>query len=829
MALIDNYFLKSSFDEMVDQNHTVREHWNAIFEGIQTAGIGELEVKQAEIDWHLEDNGVTYNVYNNPDGENDRAWRLDPIPFVVTGEEWDEVKRGIAQRAKLLNLILKDLYGEQKLIKDNIIPCEVVFGHKGFIPQVHEFGLKDDFCLYFYAVDIARGPDGKMWVISDKTQAPSGLGYAIENRLTMNSIGKDLYPHVETKKLSTFIEDFKDLLKKLTNGDMSKAALLTPGPHNETYFEHSYLSSFLEISLVQGDDLLSKNGALWLKSLSGLKPITTLLRRVDDKFCDPLELKYDSKLGVAGVVDVLRQGNITMINPIGSAVIENIGLNSFMENICRYFLQEELILPQIATWWCGQEKERNFVLDNIHRLIIKKIDRTDAIQIHVGKDLSAQALENLKALIIQNPHNYAAQEEIGFSTAPHYVKGSIEPRNAVIRAYSLKKGDKYTVMNGGLVRVSATRDSLLVSSQKGGSSKDLWILGEDKNVNSAYLFKHVPFSDMSINQLPTLRAENLFWLGRYLARSIATMRFTRYVIKKMTTFYRFEERTSRESQMILHTALTHLTMTYPGFLDEQNMEALQQNPMHEITSVIKDVQRQGSLSFTIAMLSNASVSVKNLLAIESWKLLDRLEKEWNIFIHKSNQNPVVLNELSKALIYMMAYKELVEESMFREQGLGLYNIGYKLENALLLISKIRSMLCSKLEKAVEYDLLEAILNSCESFNAYRTQYKSSLQVDNVIEFLVLSPQFPKSLTYVCQELLGELKALPKSKAYLSVYEKPIFEAYSLLKITDLETLMTLEADSTVYEELDRVLTKISKLLWECSNEMSKTYFSHYDD
>jgi len=229
------------------------------------------------------------------------------------------------------------------------------------------------------------------------------------------------------------------------------------------------------------------------------------------------------------------------------------------------------------------------------------------------------------------------------------------------------------------------------------------------------------------------------------------------------------------------------------------------------------------------MLSNASVSVKNLLAIESWKLLDRLEKEWNIFIHKSNQNPVVLNELGKALIYMMAYKELVEESMFREQGLGLYNIGYKLENALLLISKIRSMMCSKLEKAVEYDLLEAILNSCESFNAYRTQYKSSLQLDNVIEFLVLNPQFPKSLTYVCQELLGELKALPKSKAYLSVYEKPIFEAYSLLKITDLETLMTLKEDSMVYEELDRVLTKISKLLWECSNEMSKTYFSHYDD
>ncbi|MBV5279238.1 MAG: circularly permuted type 2 ATP-grasp protein [Campylobacteraceae bacterium] len=830
MTFIDNYFSESSFDEMLDENKVIRQHWSEVLQRIETAGLDELALKQAEIDWHLEDNGVTYNVYNNPDGENDRPWRLDPIPFVLPYDEWNEIKRGIEQRAKLLNLILKDLYGERTLLKNKIIPVEVIFGHKGFIPEVYNLGKKENFCLHFYAVDIARGPDGKMWVISDKTQAPSGLGYAIENRLTMNSISKNLYPSIETKKLSLFIEEFKLLLKKLTKGDISKAALLTPGPHNETYFEHSYLSSFLEINLVQGDDLLCKNGEVWLKSLSGLKPINTILRRVDDKFCDPMELRNDSKLGVAGLVDVLRKDNVAMINPIGSAIVENIGLNPFMKNICNYFLQEELILPQIATWWCGQEKERAFVLENIHHLIIKKIDRTDCAQIYLGKNLSYQEIENLKALIIKNPYQYAAQEEIGFSTAPHYANGKIEPRNTVIRAYALKKEDAYTVMNGGLVRVSATNDTLLVSSGKGGSSKDLWILGEDEKIDTAYLFKRAPFSALSLNQLPTLRAENLFWLGRYLSRSIATMRFIRYVIKKLTTFYRFDETVSRESQRILQNTLTHLTMTYPGFLEEENAEKLEQYPMDEISSIIKDVDRQGSLSFTIAMLSNANINVKNLLAMESWKLFDKMQKEWNSFIRKSNSSSqTIVSELNKTLIYMMAYKELVEESMFKEQGLSLYSIGYKLESVLLLISKIRSTLCLKLDRSVTYEVLEGILNSCESFNAYRTQYKSSLHLENVIEFLILNPLFPKSITYISEALLQELKELPKSKQYLSAYEKPIFEAYSLLKLIDLSTLLELKEGSLVYETLDNVLLTIQKLFLSCADEMSRTYFSHDDE
>ncbi len=829
MQIFDNYSFESSFDELFDDNKNIRECWREILNEIENSGLDKLQEKQEEIDWHLEDNGVTYNTYDTIDGQNTRSWSLDPIPFVIAQEEWSEIKKGLQQRAKLFNLILKDLYSNQNLIKDNIIPAEVVFGHKGFSTEVFDFGNKDNFNLYFYATDIARGPNGKMWIINDKTQAPSGLGYAIENRLTMNVISKDLYPNIAINKLSSFIKEFKSLLNELTDGDISSAAFLTPGPHNETYFEHAYLSSYLGINMVQGNDLLSKNASLWLKSLSGLKKINTLIRRVDDRYCDPLELRDDSQLGVAGLVESMRQNNLNVMNPIGSAILENTGLNPFMEKISQYFLKEKLILPQIATWWCGQKKELDFVLENLDTLIIKKIDKSEEIQVYFGKKMSLFERENLKALLIKHPNQYVAQEDVDFSTAPYYADSAIEPRNAVIRTFCLKKDDDYTVMNGGLVRVSNVKDTLLVSSRKGGTSKDLWILGEDQEPPINF-FNFTPYHETSIDKIPTPKAENLFWLGRYLARSISTTRLILHVIKKITNFYRYELVTSKESQKILQNALTHMTMSYPGFLDTQNRENLEVFPMLEITSVIKDTMRSGSLSFTMSMLSSANMSLKDLLTFESTKLFEKIQKEWNEFINRTNDpTPRVAKELDNFLIYLMAYKELVRESIFKEQGLILYDIGCKIENSLLLISKARSMLCLKLDKSIGYDVLEGMLNSIGSYNAYRAHYRSSLTLENVVDFLIFNTQFPKSLTYITDELLKEFKSLPKAKECLSTYEEPVSKAQSILNSSNVQEILQSTQEEGIYIKLDEMLARLSDLYLECSNEFSNTYFSHYDE
>lgn len=830
MQIFDNYVWKSSFDELYDDKGDVRKYWKDIVDNIESKGLDLLEEKQQEINWHLEDNGVTYNIYNDNDKHTSRRWGLDPIPFVIEEAEWEETKKGLEQRAKLLNLIFKDLYSEQKLIKENIVPAEVIFGHKGFSTEVFDFGGKEDFNLYYYATDIARGPDGKMWVISDRTQAPSGLAYAIENRLTMNVISKELYPDISKNKLSSFIEDYKEMLKSLCGGDLSTVALLTPGPHNETYFEHTYLSSFLEIDILQGQDLLTKNGALWLKSLSGLKKINTLLRRVDDKYCDPLELKNDSRLGVAGLIQAMRDNNLNMANPIGSAVLENIGLNPFMNKISQYFLKEDLILPQIATWWCGQKKELDYVLENINTLVIKKIDRTENIDIYFGKNLSPDERDDLIALLKHSPYKYVAQQEVGFSTVPYYENKKIEPRNAVIRTFALKKDDTYSVMNGGLVRMSKSKDSLLVSSGE-GLSKDLWILGNDVYDMNPYLnLRNTHYAETSVDKVSTLKAENLFWLGRYLSRSIATTRLILHVVKKITNFYRYEVVTSIESQRMIQNALTHMTMTYPGFLDQENQASLDRFPMVEITSVIKDISRLGSLSSTISMLSNANINLKDFMTLETWKLFDKIQNEWYEFANKKGDSTIaVASELDKFLIYFMAYKQLVFESVFQEQGYLLYEIGFQIEDALLLISKAKSMLCIKLDKSVEHDVLEGMLNSIESFNAYRAHYRSSLSLHNVMEFLIINKQFPKSISYIIDSLLSEFKLLPKAKKKMTSYEDALIQAKAVLESMDLNILLQTKKEDGVYIELDNVLSKLSMLFLECSNEFSNTYFAHYDD
>jgi uncharacterized circularly permuted ATP-grasp superfamily protein/uncharacterized alpha-E superfamily protein len=829
MSIFDSCKLESSFDEMFDTQCNVKPHWNEIKNGLDNAGIKQLEQKQLEIDWRLEDNGVTYNIYNDPEGNN-RRWNLDPIPLVLTSTEWEEISKGLKQRAKLLNLIFKDLYTEQKLIKEGIIPAEIIFAHKSFTPEIFNFENIDYYSMRFYATDISRGPDGKFWVINDRTQSPSGLGYAIENRLTMNSISDDLYPNVEILKMAEFIEGFKTMLKSLcsSNQDNPLIALLTPGPLNETYFEHSYISSFLDLTLVQGEDLLVKNNQLWLKSLNGLRKVDTLIRRVDSQYCDPLELRNDSQLGVAGLVNVLREDNLSMINPIGIGILENIGLNPFMKNIAKYLLDEELILPQIATWWCGQKKELDFVIENIKNLIIKKIDRTDNIEIHFAHKLNDIELNKLIEKIKSNPHYYVGQEIIDFSTSPSFTKGKIEPRNTVIRAFSYLDGNEYQVMPGGLIRVSPSKDSLVVSNQKGGTSKDLWILGKSEDFKGNNIFKNRAFIDSRLENISTKRAENLFWLGRYLTRAITTARMVRFNLKSMLNLNRYDDNAnSKKTNKILNNALTHLTMTYPGFLNEEL-----NSPLKEIVSLIMDKNRIGTLSFTLSMLSNLNANVKNLLTMEAWRIYEKMQKEWNnyskreIFTYKDH-----INELDRLLIYLMAYRELIDESMFKEQGLILYDIGSKIEISQLLISKLRSLLTLKLDKLIEYDVLDSMLNSYESYNSYRAYYKSSLDLENVLDFLLFNTKYPKSLIYIITQLLNDLKELPRNinNSHLSNFEEPVFKVFSMITLTNTQKLLETNEDEYVYKELDEFLSVISDLLTQTSEELTKTYFSHYNE
>jgi len=834
-AWFTKYFTDYTYDEMFTPDLSVKEDWQELLENFKRIGIDGLTQRQNDINWLLEENGVTYNVYNDPNGLN-RPWNLNVVPLILQAKEWQKIEKGLKQRAHLLDLVLKDVYGERKLIKEGIVPHEVIYGHRGFLRQCDKIQYKIDKHLLLYAADLARGTDGRMWVVNDRSQAPSGMGYALENRSTANRVLSDIFAEMNIKRLSEFFKEFNELLLEasIDKVENPNIVILTPGSHNETYFEHAYLASFLGYPLVQGNDLVVRDGFLFMKSLKGLKKVHVVLRRVDDVFTDPLELREDSHLGVAGLLDVVRRQNVAVVNPIGSGVLENPGLIPFMPAICKYFLKEELQLPQIASWWCGQEKEKNYVLKNLANLVIKPIDRTNREHIHFGSQMTEEELAILRKEILKKPYHFVAQERISFSTAPNYSKGTFEPRNMVARTFTIAGKNGYNVMPGGLVRVAPERGKLRVSNQRGGTSKDFWIIGDLKSEETAnYSWnRKSAVSASGLDDLPSLTAENLYWAGRYVGRTLVNARFLRMVLKQMNTpEISSNQQTCSVKMNILYKAVTQMTGTYPGFM-EKNKEGVYaiDNPLKEMMAVVLDRNKIGSLANSMMMFSNSYYSIRNLWSSDMWRVFENIQKLWR---NLENEKEITVNKMIKTLnqliTRLIAFMGLIEESIMVEQGLLLYFIGLQLEQSMLTITKCRSLLVIKQSGQTEYEVLESLLSSHESLNIYRYSYRSYIRVEPVISLLLMDLKYPRSLTFQLGRLQKDISRLPHSQKSdaLMHYEKYVFEAFSKLRLANSDQLATVkENDGNIRKDLDKLLEELSDLLFATSQAISNTYFNH---
>jgi len=833
---LTNYRNFQGYDEIYTPQQHVKPYWEKLFAAFENLGIKDLMARQKDIDWLLSENGVTYNVYNDPKGMH-RPWNLNIVPFLLHQEEWKTVEAGLKQRATLLDMILKDVYGERNLIKKGVVPHEVIYAHRGFLRQCAGIGYTTKKFLSIYAADLARGTDGRLWVVNDRTEAPSGMGYALENRSTTSRILPELYANMNVTRMSGFFQDLNTMLVEAspTKKEHPNIVVLTPGSHNETYFEHAYLASFLGYPLVQGNDLVVRDGFVWMKSLQGLKQIDVILRRVDDAFTDPLELREDSHLGVAGLLDVVRRKHVSVINPIGSGVMENPGLMPFMPNIARYFLNEDLILPQIASWWCGQEKEKNYVLNNLSKLVIKRIDRTNRESIHFGEYMDQGELDDLKRKIEHRPYRFVAQEHISFSTAPNLAKDTLEPRNLVTRAFAIASGSKYKVMPGGLVRVAPDRAAFRVSNQRGGTSKDFWVL-QDQPVpeDKIRLWQHRSSIAVSgLNDLPSLTAENLYWAGRYVGRTLINARFIRMVLRQLSMVQKPYEAPRTEKLQTLLKAVTHMTGTYPGFSGEtkkgpQPME----NPYKEMLSVIRDVNRSGSMAHTMVMFNNAYYAIRNLWSSDMWRVFEDIQKLWQSFLEEErptlNRILKVLNQLITRLI---AFMGLIEESIMIQQGLLLYFIGLQLEQSMLTLTKCRSLLTLRFDEQTEYDLLECLLISQESLNIYRYSYRSHIQLHHVLDLVMLDLHYARSLTYMINRLQKDIARLPHSKEdnQLNGYQKYVFEAFSRLRLAEaLHLSKTPSEEDFVRHDLDELLEELTELLYQTSQSITSSYFNHTD-
>jgi uncharacterized circularly permuted ATP-grasp superfamily protein/uncharacterized alpha-E superfamily protein len=825
-----NWNSYKSYKSLLSNNEELSNQWNTFFQSFNQLGNTEVNNRNSAVLRLLKENGVTYNIYDDPAGLN-RAWQLDLLPFMISKEEWSSIEAGLIQRAELFNLILKDIYGEKKLFKDGVLPMEPIYRHPGFLRECDGIQLPGKNSLILYAADMARGTDGKIWIVSDRTQAPSGSGYALENRTALARVLPELFNGLKVRWLSPYFNVLSNSLKEISHDQQGpRVVILTPGPINETYFEHSYLASYLGFTLVEGNDLVVKDNFVWLKTLEGLEKVDVILRRVDDDYCDPLELKEDSHLGVPGLLQVVRSGNVSIANPLGSSILENPAIMPFLENICEYFFGRGLIIPNIASWWCGQPKELNYVLDNIQSLVIKRIYRETGKSNSIDSTtLSKKEVEQLKQEIKANPQMYVGQEKVFISSSPSLVKGDIVPRNTLLRSFLVSNGESYTALAGGLGRTSSEEGNFVISNQLGDVSKDTWVMGaEPENLpnNRAFTKDAKAFSG---GVLPSHTAENLFWVGRYTERTLGSARFMRTVIQYITEGNRLMKASDIDTEQSLLKALTQYTYTYPGFCgDDNKTKELLKNSWPELSDLLVNDKRGGTLKYNYNLFNNAVFSVRDHWSTDTWRVLRSMEEQWAKVDVSQNPHLAIANPLDNLITSIVAFVGLNRESISRDQGWMMMDIGRKMEQSLLLTNMLLATLITKHDEQVEYNLLESILSSNECLINYRYKYRAPIQLSLVIDLMIFDHNNPRSLVHQLDRLRGHLRNLPKNQnnTIPADHDGLIASAYKLLEESDKDNLSAPDEATGEHIHLEDFLMHMNSLLLAINSDISKKYFKH---
>jgi len=512
------------FDEMLDAEGVPRPHWAPFVDRLDSLPAETLERRRRFIRESIEADGVTYNVYQDPAGQR-RHWQLELLPLILDAEEWGPLAEALAQRARLMNAILADLYGPQTLIAEGLIPPALVFGQHAYRWPCHGIQPPGGIFLHHYAADLARAADGGWWVLGDRSQGPSGAGYSLQNRLILSRTFPDAFRELEVTPLADYFRAVQEGLARFapTDGEAPLAVLLTPGPYNETYFEHTFLSRYLGFPLVEGQDLTVRDDTVYLKTLRGLRRVHAIYRRLDDDFCDPLELRSDSALGIPGLLRAARAGRVLIANALGSGLLETSALLGFLPAIARRLLGETLRLPSVASWWCGEEPALEYVIQHLDELVIKPAYPSMRMEAIFGHQHKGESRRKLIERIEAQPHAYVAQEWVRLSQAPvmgHRQKKRIQPRSFVMRLFATATPDGYSVMPGGLTRVSPREGDEVVSMQRGGLSKDTWIRASAPVQRNTLLKSRLGVIDLICSgaEIPSRVGENLYWMGRYSQR-----------------------------------------------------------------------------------------------------------------------------------------------------------------------------------------------------------------------------------------------------------------------------------------------------------------------
>ena len=810
------------YSEMYDDAGQPRRHWQPLHRHLQTTAPALLLKQQALIRTQVRDNGVSFNLSAAGKGSR-RPWTLDPLPWLLDAGEWSQLAAGVAQRAQLLDRLLADLYGPQTVLQQGLLPPALVFGHPDFVWPCQGMQPVGGRFLHLYAVDLRRDGHGRWRVSGDRTQAPSGAGYALENRLIVARAQTDLLAQYQVRPLAEF---FRGLRRQLaaqapTDGETPLLVLLTPGPYNETYFEHAFLARYLGFPLVEGQDLTVRGERIYLKTLTGLQRVHGIVRRVHDSYCDPLELRGDSALGVPGLLQVVRAGQVLLANAPGSGVVESAACKPFLPAISQQLLGEPLQLESMPSWWCGEPEALEHVLSNLDRMLIRPVYPSASHRPERVRDLSHDARLVLIDSLRRNPHAYVAEEWFAASVAPLVnARGGLESRPVSLRLYAAATDDGgYAVMPGGLARVAGMGPEPNPGRATGGSSKDVWMLTDDATVPASVAGRPISGSELqrSPSNLSSRIVENLFWFGRYTTRCNDMARLLRVALA------RFDDASdqapwARAAAIDICQALSLLPLR-PDGQDAADME-------RRLCSAVRDTQQMESLASHLQRLGWTAMQIRERLSQDNWSVLQQLQELADADVEEGVDMRQTLDFLDRSLALCAGLTGFAMDGMTRDHGWRLLMIGRHLERLSFLATACARFL--RLGAESGWGGMDWMLEVADSMVTYRSRYRSHAELMPLIDLIVFDTDNPCAVLFQLQQLREHLGQLTGA---LGPVDDPMcleldrqartlagFQQHRLHRISDSGCL-----------ELAELLDQAVLVAWRLSDQLAMRHFTHVTD
>ncbi|MDP3355101.1 MAG: circularly permuted type 2 ATP-grasp protein [Polaromonas sp.] len=762
--------------------------WTRFFNFLGGDGFEDLNHRKTNLQRQIRDNGVTYNVYADANGPQ-RPWSLDLFPLILSVQDWAQIETGVRQRAQLLECIMADVYGPQQLLAQGLLPAALVQGHPGYLRAMHGVQPTGGF-LHIAAFDLARGPDGRWWVVSQRTQAPSGLGYLLENRLAISRLFPEAFRELKVQRLAASYKALIDGMKVASparrNGEESRIVLLTPGPYNETYFEHAYLARYLGLTLVEGSDLLVRDDKLYLKTLQGLEPVHGVLKRLDDEFLDPLELRSDSTLGVPGLLQAIRAGNVLVSNTPGSAFLESSALLGFLPALSRHLLDQPLAMPSLATWWCGEQAALQSVLPRLKECVIKATYPSAGSSSVIAQTLTSRELDEWAGRLVRRSEDYTVQAYLPLSQTPTWQGQRIAPRSTMLRVFAVADGSgSWQVLPGGLARLAGV-NAKIASMQQGGSSADVWVAAKPSLTSptagtaSASASHTAPAAPAGAEPgaapqdwtrhrhkpaVTSRAAENLFWLGRYTERTENAIRMAQLTLQSLNG--------EDQSSQPLLAWLSGMAVKN-GLVMDSVPAATQARRVFErsLIASLADTDQAASVGYSLRALKGAASAVRERLSQEQWHVIMQAEADFfsrcESFSgpeHPASQaleysSVEALAALESASGFLAAMTGAQTDRMSRDDGWRLLSTGRHIER----LNTLSAALMLGFETGAVHDEggFGAMLALFDSTITFHAQYQQQRDIPALLDLLVLDRDNPRSLGWVTQTLRGRLARLAEN-------------------------------------------------------------------